>query len=55
MSGADRHEYLVPRGKQLNVVDGEHVNAGDPLTAGAPSVHDMLRILGPEKVQRYLS
>lgn len=54
VSGADRHEYLVPRGKQLNVVDGEHVNAGDPLTSGAPVLHDMLRILGPEKVQRYL-
>jgi DNA-directed RNA polymerase subunit beta' len=54
VSGADRHEYLVPRGKQLNVVDGEHVSAGDPLTAGAPVLHDMLRILGSEKVQRYL-
>jgi len=54
VSGADRHEYLVPRGKQLNVVDGEHVSAGDPLTAGAPVLHDMLRILGAEKVQRYL-
>src|SRR5579872_4636603 len=54
VSGADRHEYLVPRGKQLNVVDGEYVNAGDPLTAGAPVLHDMLRILGVEKVQRYL-
>jgi DNA-directed RNA polymerase subunit beta' len=54
VNGADRHEYLVPRGKQLNVVDGEHVNAGDPLTAGAPVLHDMLRILGSEKVQRYL-
>ena len=54
LTGADRHEYLVPRGKQLNVVDGEHVSAGDPLTSGAPVLHDMLRILGPEKVQRYL-
>ena len=54
VNGADRHEYFVPRGKQLNVVDGEHVSAGDPLTAGAPVLHDMLRILGPEKVQRYL-
>lgn len=54
LNGADRHEYLVPRGKQLNVVDGEYVNAGDPLTSGSPVLHDMLRILGPEKVQRYL-
>jgi DNA-directed RNA polymerase subunit beta' len=54
VSGADRHEYLVPRGKQLNVVDGEHVSAGDPLTAGLPVLHDVLRILGSDKVQRYL-
>ncbi len=54
VNGADRHEYLVPRGKQLNVIDGEHVNAGDPLTAGLPVLHDVLRILGSDKVQRYL-
>jgi len=54
VSGDERHEYLVPRGKQLNVVDGEHVNAGDPLTSGLPVLHDVLRISGPDKVQRYL-
>jgi len=54
VSGSDRHEYLVPRGKQLNVIDGEHVSAGDPLTAGLPVLHDVLRILGSDKVQRYL-
>src|SRR4029077_19896874 len=43
-----------PRGKQLNVIDGEHVNAGDQLTTGAPVLHDMLRILGPDVVQKYL-
>ena len=54
VNGSDRHEYLVPRGKQLNVVDGEHVNAGDQLTAGLPVLHDVLRILGSDRVQRYL-
>lgn len=53
-SGADSYDYFVPRGKQLNVVDGEHVNAGDQLTTGAPVLHDMLRILGPDIVQNYL-
>ncbi|EKE24067.1 MAG: hypothetical protein ACD_6C00248G0001, partial [uncultured bacterium] len=53
-SGADSYDYFVPRGKQLNVVDGEHVNAGDQLTIGAPVLHDMLRILGPDVVQNYL-
>jgi DNA-directed RNA polymerase subunit beta' len=54
VNGENRHEYLVPRGKQLNVIDGEHVSAGDPLTAGLPVLHDVLRILGAETVQRYL-
>jgi DNA-directed RNA polymerase subunit beta' len=54
VSGADTYDYFVPRGKQLNVVDGEHVNAGDQLTTGVPVLHDMLRILGPDMVQNYL-
>ncbi len=53
-SGSESYDYLVPRGKQLNVVDGEKVNAGDQLTSGAPVLHDMLRILGPDIVQKYL-
>jgi DNA-directed RNA polymerase subunit beta' len=54
ISGSESYDYLVPRGKQLNVVDGERVNAGDQLTSGSPVLHDMLRILGPDVVQKYL-
>ncbi|KKP29899.1 MAG: DNA-directed RNA polymerase subunit beta' [candidate division TM6 bacterium GW2011_GWF2_30_66] len=54
VSGAESFDYLVPRGKQLNVVNGERVNAGDLITTGVPVLHDMLRILGPETVQKYL-
>jgi len=54
VSGAESYDYFVPRGKQLNVVDGEHVSAGDQLTSGIPVLHDVLRILGPDTVQRYL-
>ncbi len=54
VSGSESFDYLVPRGKQLNVVDGEKINAGDQLTSGSPVLHDMLRILGPDVVQRYL-
>ncbi len=45
--GAESHDYFVPRGKQLNVMNGDHVSAGDALTVGDPVLHDMLRILGP--------
>ncbi len=47
-------EYTVPRSRHLNVEDGERVNAGDALTSGVPNVHDILRILGPDEVQKYL-
>ena len=54
VSGDESYDYFVPRGKQLNVVNGEIVKAGDQLTMGSPVLHDMLRILGPDVVQRYL-
>jgi len=54
VSGAERFDYLIPRGKQLNVVNGDHVSAGDLLTSGNPVLHDILRIQGPEVTQRYL-
>jgi DNA-directed RNA polymerase subunit beta' len=47
-------EYNVPRSRHLNVEDGEAVKAGDQLTSGVPNVHDILRILGPDEVQKYL-
>ncbi|OGB83488.1 DNA-directed RNA polymerase subunit beta' [candidate division TM6 bacterium RIFCSPHIGHO2_12_FULL_32_22] len=53
-SGDEAIEYLVPQGKQLNVSTGELVKAGDLLTSGEPVLHDMLRILGPDKLQSYL-
>ncbi len=47
-------EYSVPRSKHLTVEDGERVSAGDSLTSGVPNVHDILRILGPDEVQKHL-
>ncbi|HEB41699.1 MAG TPA: DNA-directed RNA polymerase subunit beta', partial [Candidatus Dependentiae bacterium] len=54
VSGSEAYDYFIPRGKQLNVVNGEKLNAGDQITTGLPVLHDMLRILGPDVVQRYL-
>lgn len=47
-------EYNVPRSKHLNVENGEHVSAGDQITSGVPNPHDVLRILGPDELQKYL-
>lgn len=54
VNSAQSYDYFVPRGKQLNVVQGEKVNAGDLLTTGTPVLHDILRILGPDTLQKYL-
>jgi DNA-directed RNA polymerase subunit beta' len=54
ISGDESYDYFIPRSKQLNVVNGDKVNAGDKLTSGMPVLHDILRILGPDVLQKYL-
>jgi DNA-directed RNA polymerase subunit beta' len=54
VSGTESFDYFVPRSKQLNVGNGDRVTAGDQLTSGVPILHDLLRILGPDVVQKYL-
>jgi len=47
-------EYFVPKGKHVQVRDGDRVNAGDPLTDGIPDPHEILRIKGVAELQRFL-
>ena len=47
-------EYLIPKGKHLAVQDGDVVKKGDILVEGTPAPHDILRILGVEKLAEYL-
>ena len=54
VSGYETFDYFVSRGVQLNVAHGDHVKAGEQLTVGTPVLHDILRILGPDALQRYL-
>lgn len=54
VSEQETFDYFVPRGKQLNVMNGDRVDAGDLLTVGSPVLHDILRILGADVVQKYL-
>ncbi|GAB4149930.1 MAG: hypothetical protein Kow00107_00260 [Planctomycetota bacterium] len=46
--------YRVPQGRRLMVQTGDHVEAGDPLTEGPLDPKDLLRVSGPERLQRYL-
>ncbi len=49
---ANKAEYLVEKSKQILVHEGEFVHAGEALTDGMISPHDILRILG-EKALHY--
>jgi DNA-directed RNA polymerase subunit beta' len=56
ITGADgtEREYDIPRGTHINVQDGDHVRAGEPLMDGPLNPHDILRVLGMERLQEYL-
>ena len=47
-------EYLIPKGRHLAVQDGDIVKKGDALVEGTPAPHDILRVLGVEKLAEYL-
>ncbi len=47
-------EYSIAKGKFIIVKDGETVKAGDPLTDGTPNPHDILKIMGPEELAKFL-
>jgi DNA-directed RNA polymerase subunit beta' len=48
------HEVDVPANTHLNVVEGQEVKAGQPVTEGSLNPHDILRINGETALQNYL-
>ncbi len=52
-NGIER-EYALPRGVHVNVQEGEHVKAGEPLMDGPRNPHDILAVLGEKELQAYL-
>ena len=50
----DLKEYLIPKGKHVNVHEGDWVRAGEPLMDGSANPHDILDVLGPKELQKYL-
>ena len=50
----DIKEYFIPRGRHVNVHEGDWVRAGEPLMDGSANPHDILSVLGPRELQKYL-
>ncbi len=49
-----RKMYNIVRGKHINVQEGDWVGAGERLMDGSANPHDILNVLGPRELQRYL-
>jgi DNA-directed RNA polymerase subunit beta' len=47
-------EYLIAKGKAINVHSGDRVKAGDPLMDGAANPHDILKVLGEKELANYM-
>jgi len=47
-------EYLIPKGKHIQVQPGDQVRAGDPLQDGPANPHDILRVKGEKELAAWL-
>jgi DNA-directed RNA polymerase subunit beta' len=52
--GNEEKSYLIGYGKHILVHDNDFVRAGEKLSEGAVAPHDILAIMGANKVQEYL-
>ncbi len=50
----EKKDYLIPRGKHINVYEGDYVRAGEALIGGAAIPQDILSIKGEVALARYL-
>lgn len=50
----EKKEYLIPRGKHINVYEGDYIRAGEPLIGGSANPQDILNIKGEVALARYL-
>ena len=50
----ETHEDLIPKWRQIQVFEGEHVEKGEVVVDGEFDPHDILRLLGIEALANYL-
>jgi DNA-directed RNA polymerase subunit beta' len=51
---SETYEELIPKWRQVAVFEGEHVEKGEVVVDGAPSPHDILRLLGVSALANYI-
>ena len=51
----DSKTYTISFGSKLKVRDGDHIEAGDPITEGSINPNEILDIKGPQGVFEYLT
>lgn len=54
IKGSNIHEEMIPKWRQLNIFEGEHVEKGDIISDGPESPHDILRLRGVQAVTKYI-
>ena len=47
-------EMLIPKWRQINVFEGEHVQRGETIADGEPDPHDIVRVLGLHRLAEFL-
>ncbi len=52
--GQEEKVYMIPYGKHVLVHDNDEVQAGEKLSEGSIAPHDILNIMGANRVQEYL-
>ena len=52
-SKGETSNYLIPKGKHVNFNQGEKIKKGEYLLDGSPLPHDILRILGVERLTEF--
>ncbi len=50
----EKREYFIPRGKHINVYEGDYIRAGEPLIGGLANPQDILNIKGEVALAQYL-
>ena len=52
--GEEKSEFLIPKGRHVVVTEGDYIRKGESIVEGQKSPHDLLAIMGPTYVARYL-